>query len=345
MPADAADMPKAFSDRSCCSRIFGLLSAQELIPPGSHCLLAVSGGLDSMVLLDFFRRFAGKKYRAGFLVAHLDHGLREDAAAVAAWLSETCAAYGVTCISQRIEIRDLQRQSAQSSLEAVARQARYDWLEQTALAQGCDRVVTAHSASDQFETILMRLIRGGIAGLGGMPPQRRLGQVRLIRPLLGLTRAELEAYAVSHRLQWREDPSNQAPEFFRNRVRAELAPWLRRENPALEQTLAEQAAIWRDEQDWLQQQAEVLFAEHVSRTDQGLELSVAALLELPPALQRRLLRELLGAHLGAWKLYSHGHIEAIRGLAAGPGSKVLDLPGRLQVCKQKKTLLFRKSRL
>ncbi|HEY9839167.1 MAG TPA: ATP-binding protein, partial [Candidatus Obscuribacterales bacterium] len=114
MPADAADMPKAFSDRSCCSRIFGLISAQELIPQDSHCLLAVSGGLDSMVLLDFFRRFAGKKYRAGFTVAHLDHGLREDAAAVAAWLGETCAADGVTCVSQRIEIRDLQRQSAQS---------------------------------------------------------------------------------------------------------------------------------------------------------------------------------------------------------------------------------------
>lgn len=331
-----------FKDRDFCSRIFMHIRAQGLIPRGSRCLLAVSGGLDSMVMLDFFVRFARQKYQAEFVVAHLDHGLREDSATACGWLAEYCAARGLAFASQHIDVQARLAESTQSSLEAVAREARYQWLEAIAEEQDCGLIVTAHSASDQLETILMRLIRGGIAGLGGMAPDRALGQVRLVRPLLAVGRGQIAAYARHHGLEWYEDPSNQDPAFFRNRVRAELVPWLLQQNPELESSLAIQAGIWREEQAWLQAEAVQRFAALATAVEGGFDLPVKLLLAEPVPMQRRLIKCALTRHLGSWKLYGQLHIEAIRLLAAGPGAKALDLPGELLVSKQKGRLSFRR---
>lgn len=294
-----------------------------------------------MVLLDFFRRFGQKKYQLEFVVAHLDHGLRPDSAATADWLKSFCQAQELTFVSQRLDIAAQHQLSEQSSLEAVARELRYAWLTETALADNCSLTVTAHTASDQAETILMRLIRGGISGLGGMSPRRPLNSsLDLIRPFLTVSRPELEAYAQAHQLQWREDASNQDSGFFRNRVRAELLPWILRENPRFAEHLNSQSEIWRAEQDWLQRQIPALYQQLVVLTDVGQQVETAGLLELHPALQRLLIREVLTRYLGQWKLYTHVQIEAIRELAAGPGAKSLDLPAGLKVSKQKKQLLF-----
>lgn len=295
-----------------------------------------------MVLLDFFRRFGRRKYRLEFVVAHLDHGLRPDSAEVANWLSAFCAEHELTFVGMRLDVAGAHAASAQSSLEAVAREQRYGWLEQAARQQGCDSVLTAHSASDQLETIMMRLIRGGIAGLAGMSPERPLGDMRLKRPLLGVTRAQIAHYATLHNLIWREDSSNQDTGFFRNRLRQQLLPWLRAENPGLELALAEQAEIWRDEQSWLQTQADALLEPALFETDDAFGVPAAWLAEQPPALQRALIKLLLTRYLGDWKLYGHRHIEAIRALAAGPGGKRLSLPGALEVSKIKKNLCFRR---
>ena len=331
--------PTAF-DRRFCSDYFGYIQHHGLLPAGSRCLLAVSGGLDSMVLLDLFQRFARKKYQADFVVAHLDHGLRPDSAEVASWLGEHCAAAGIAFVSQRIEVLARHATAGQSSIEAVARDTRYAWLAATAREQNCARIATAHSASDQAETVLMRLIRGGIAGLGGMAPARSLDELQLIRPLLGHSRTAIAAYAAEHDLSWREDPSNQDLKLFRNRVRAELMPWLLQENPRLEAALSAQTTIWQAEQAWLEQQAEALFAEHVRISPSGLELNTRTLLALPLALQRRLLKTMLSRHLGQWKRYGQADIEALRQLAAGPGGKQLDLSGDLRAYKRRGQLGF-----
>lgn len=326
----------SFRDRAFCAEVFQQLRQNEALPAGARCLLAVSGGLDSMVLLDFFQRFASKKFRAGFVVAHLDHGLRPDSAAVAAALAAWCRERKLTYVTQR---REVPASASQTSLEARARDLRYSWLEATAIDTACDRIFTAHSASDQLETMLMHLIRGTITGLGGMAAQRPLGTLRLYRPLLGVTRDQIAAYASHHQLQWWEDSSNANETFFRNRLRHQLIPWLRRENPGIETSLTEAAAIWRDEQQWLQTQAHDLYQRLVSRQRTLQSLAVTPLLQQPPALQRALIREILSQSRGDWKRFGHRHIEAILALAAGEGEKRLDLPG-LQVRKYRHQLIF-----
>ncbi len=329
-----------FKDKHFCSLIFKYIQRHQLLSPDSRILLAVSGGLDSMVLLDFFQRFGTVKFKLHFTVAHLDHSLREDSAEAAGWLAEYCAAHKLTFVEKRLDIRALQQQSQQSSLEAVARKARYNWLAEAAQQQHCSQIATAHSASDQLETVLMRLIRGGVAGLGGMAAVRQLGQNQLIRPLLAVDRPAIEAYAQYHGLKWCEDLSNQDTGFFRNRVRAELVPWLLRENPELARAITDQSEVWRDEQQWLESEAQLVFKQSIKTSPDGMELEASRFLKLPLALQRRLLREVLSQHLGDWKLYTTRHIEAIRSLAAGPNGKQIELPGDLKVTKLKGILLF-----
>lgn len=329
-----------FKDQNFCSKVFLASQKHQLLTDNSRYLLAVSGGLDSMVLLDFFRRFAKKKFKSRFIVAHLDHGLRPESGDDAQWLQDACAAQNLDCVSTRIKIKDLLASSQHSSLEALARECRYDWLLSQAQKHDCRYIVTAHHANDQAETILMRLIRGSQRGLSGMPYCRALEDCILIRPFLGLTRTELESYAQYHQIVWREDASNHSQDFFRNRVRSQLMPLLLEENPQLLQQLNAHSQSWRDEQDWISKQAKALFADLVEPSTESFQIQCKPLIELHPALQRALVREILTAYTGRWCRFTQTHIEAIIDLAHGPGAKSLDLPAALHVTKRSGRLQF-----
>ena len=190
-------------------------------------LLAISGGADSVALLDAMTRL--KRGGEGRLcTAHFNHRLRGDeSAADEALVVELCSTLGVHCEVGRAEAGRLAKGGG-DSLEAAARNARYDFLQRTAARLGARYVVTAHTADDQAETILHRILRGtGIAGLSGMARTRALGPAAtLIRPLLAFRRAELIAYLDDVRQPHRRDSSNDDPRFTRNRIRHELLPRL-----------------------------------------------------------------------------------------------------------------------
>lgn len=331
---------KGFSDRSFCSALFLTIERQALLTSAQRLLLAVSGGLDSMVLLDFFRRFGHKKYGLELAVAHLDHALRPESAADAQWLEGCCQAWGLPFFQTRIAVRNHHQASAQSSLEAVARELRYAWLLELARTQGFDTLATAHSASDQAEGLLMRLVRGTVTGRGGIRPRQDWQGVQVIRPLLEMPRQDLEAYAVYHQLNWREDSSNADPAFFRNRLRAGVLPLLRAENPRLDQQWAEQALLWQEESDLLEELAARARAELLSETPQGLCLSVKALQMLHPALRRRVLKQVLTQLCGDWRIFGRRHLEALNGLLDSAPGRVLDFPRSVRVQRRPATLCF-----
>lgn len=336
----SADLKTPFSDRRFCSELFLFIQRQRLLPAGSRVLLAVSGGIDSMLLLDFFKRFGRQKYGLDWGVAHLDHGLRPDSGADAAWLAECCQTTQIPFWQTRIDVAKHHALGPQSSLEAVARDLRYDWLLTLAAEQGFDRLATAHSASDQAEGMLMRLVRGSLAGLGGMAPLQSRAGIHVIRPLLCLSRSELEAYASFHSLSWREDPSNAELNFFRNRLRHQVLPLLRQENARLDQHWAEHARLWQDEQAWL---AELTAEAAGACLKQGanivlLDLSLFQGYAL--ALQRRLVKMALTQLLGEWKVFTSRHLEAVCHLADADTGKSLNLPRQVRVSKRKRTLAF-----
>ncbi|HUQ45276.1 MAG TPA: tRNA lysidine(34) synthetase TilS [Gemmatimonadaceae bacterium] len=198
-------------------------------------LLAVSGGLDSMALLHAMATVARARIAA---VATFDHGTGAAATAAAAHVARVGLALGLPVVTGVAGARDAGR-------EAAWRRARYEFLRSSAAPLGA-RIVTAHTADDHLETVLLRLLRGsGTRGLAAL-----LAPGAVARPFLALRHATLLAYARSEKVRWQEDPSNRSRSFLRNRVRLDLLPALRRVLPSVDEVLldtARRAAAWRAE--------------------------------------------------------------------------------------------------
>lgn len=198
-------------------------------------VVAFSGGLDSTLLLHALHRYCPS---LALFAMHFDHGLHQDSADWAAHCAVVAASLDIDFVSRRLELGDVKG----ASLEAVAREARYDALSEF-VGDG-DVVVTAHHADDQLETVLLRLLRGaGVRGLTAIHEVGALGQGLLARPLLGFTRAEIETEATRLGLDWREDPSNDDPRFDRNYLRARILPSLRQRWPQAGVTAARLAGL------------------------------------------------------------------------------------------------------
>ena len=211
-----------------------LAALRERFP--ARFLIGVSGGADSVALLDTLVRLGHRPH-----ICHLNHKLRGAASdADAKFVRQLAGKYGlpVTVKTQRV-----------AADENACRRARLAFFEQVARKTGIKSLALAHTADDQVETFLMRLIRGaGVDGLAGIWPERRLGKLRVIRPLLPVSRAQVLEYLNTAGLEWREDASNADRRFLRNRVRHELLPLLERDyNPKIRDALRRTAEILRAE--------------------------------------------------------------------------------------------------
>ncbi len=196
------------------------------IPDDATLLLAVSGGADSMALMHGASRLIETGARHwGVAVAHLDHGLRPDSADDAGFVADAAAALRLACEVRRTDVTALARAEGRS-VEDAGREARYRFL--AGLASDGALVVTAHTADDAAETVLINLLRGsGLSGVRGIPARRG----RIVRPLLGERRGTLRALLDAGGIAYRDDPSNADPGFLRNRVRGELIPLLEELRP------------------------------------------------------------------------------------------------------------------
>ncbi len=203
------------TDAALSERLDAHLRASGLLPEGAGVTVALSGGLDSVVLIDLLQVL---KQRWGWSIsaAHFDHRMRAESASDADWVRALCQDRGVPC---RIE-----RSLAVPRSEAEAREARYAFLHRAREQLGADLLATAHQADDQAETVLFRLLRGsGLAGLSGIQASRA---PYVVRPLLPFWREELESYADSRGLDYQTDPSNRDLSYARNRIRLEVIPRL-----------------------------------------------------------------------------------------------------------------------
>ena len=257
------------------------------IPRNRRILAGVSGGIDSTVLLHTLVQQGFRK----ITVLHLDHGLRGPAgAADARFVQRLARRLKLPVLTKRVDVAALARER-KLSIETAARQARYSFFAQAARQTRCRTLVLAHHADDQVETFLFNLLRGGGSGLGGMRPRtvREIDGIPLeiLRPWLGVWRAESEAYAARENLRYREDASNTSPEHTRNRLRNQVLPMLAETfGREVRQSLWRAAEILGAQQEWLNQ----------SLTLVGAELPVAALRALPEALQRHTIHEWLRRH-------------------------------------------------
>jgi tRNA(Ile)-lysidine synthetase-like protein len=262
--------------------------------PQEPLLAAVSGGIDSVALLHAIVA-AGRKP----VVLHFDHGWRAQSAADAEWVQAEARRLGLKCVTAKM------RASPNAQREAEARTARYAFFARIARKLKTPHLVLAHHAGDQVETFLLQLLRGAGAAGRGMDSVARRDSLVLHRPWLGLWKREILAYARKQKLTWREDATNADPRFRRNRLRAEIVPYLRRKfGPRVEQNLWRAAEIARAESEWL----DALCGDAPGHA----ELAVKTLQSAPLAQQRRtLLRWLQNRNVPD---ISFADVEAVRRL-------------------------------
>ena len=266
----------------------GRVAAQleDIVKPSDRLVAGLSGGVDSVVLLDILARVA-RKLRCRLSALHVNHQLSPNARRWEAFCRRLCRTRGIPFRSARVEVR------RGDSVEAAARAARYAVFTH----QPCEYVVLGHHRDDQVETLLLQLLRGaGVKGLTGMPVLRKAGarhaSPSVLRPLLDVTRDEILEYARKRRLEWIEDESNQDMYFLRNFVRHEVLPVIARRFPAYRATLARAAGHLAEAARVLD---ELAAADAAGELADGT-LSIAALRRLRPARGRNLLRYLLASH-------------------------------------------------
>jgi tRNA(Ile)-lysidine synthase len=290
-----------------------------LVQPGRPLLVMVSGGGDSVALLDIAHRLG-----ASVAALHVNYGLREDAGADEDFVRDLTDRLGVPLHVHRVTLPE-------GNLQELARDARYALAEE--VAQG--DYAAAHTASDQAETVLYRLaVSPGSRALHGMAPRRG----RLVRPLLEVTREEVRDYLRARGLEWREDPSNADRRFARARVRHDVLEALRELSPAAERTIAETARQLREEAEVL----DAAVAEALAGLGGGSAISFDALKEHPPALRRLILRSLAERAGPARRALSRRETEEILSLG-DHGTKSLDLGGGLRAVAEYGTLRFTRS--
>jgi len=260
---------------------------------GRRVLVAVSGGRDSCVLLDLFRRCA-PALELELVVGHVHHGLRGNDADLDAAHAEALARdAGLAFRSARVEpeaARRVRPSRIRPSLEEAARNLRRTALVGLARESGCQAIATAHHAGDQAETVLLRLLRGtGPDGLAGMAPRSDDGL--WLKPLLGVAPERIAAWARSHDLRWREDASNADRQFSRNRVRLDLLPMLAEGfNPRLLRALGDLAEAARTDRRFLEAQVDLAARDRIEWRAPVLRFALEGWASIPDAIARRLVR-------------------------------------------------------
>jgi len=298
------------------------------VRPGEPLLVLLSGGADSVCLLDVCLRL-----EARVSALHVNHGLRAQADADEAFCRELCDRLGVPLAVERASPA-AGEPGAAGNVQAEARAARYAAAERHVAATGGD-YAAAHTATDQAETVLYRLaVSPGRRALLGMEGRRG----RLVRPLLATTRTETRAYCDARGLAWREDASNIDPRFARTRLRHEVLPVLRELNPAAERNIAETALLLRDEHEVLERAVD----EALERVA-GPVVPLAALRELVPALARLALRRLAEDAAGAPLALSRADADAVLALGERGGTRTLDVGGGVVAVAEYGTVRFRRA--
>lgn len=298
--------------------ITDFIEENGLLTRGDRVLCAVSGGADSMCMLHWLHENA-EKLGITVCAASFDHMLRgEESAADCRFVAEWCAKNGVACVTGSGNVR-ARAQTDGLSEEEAARACRYEFLQKSAQELSCNLIATAHNANDNAETLLFNLARGGgLKGLCGIPPKRG----NIIRPLLAVTREEIERYNAENGIEFVTDSSNAADDYTRNRIRHHVTPVLRDINPAFFSAASRTAQLLREDEKCLDDMArEALDKYYANRS-----FPAAELLRLPKPIAMRVLRHICGSSL------SYAHAQAVYDIARSSEFKSADISGMRVSC-------------
>lgn len=326
-------------------------AARALIPSGHRVVCGVSGGADSTALLVGLHA-VNQRRRCGWTlhVAHLDHGLRAEAASDAEFVAETAASMRLDCTIERADVA-VAAKRAREGVEETGRRLRYEFLERTAEHVGAGFVAVGHNADDQVETVLYNIVRGtglrGLAGMAARRPIREASPVQLVRPLLSFQRDELRAFLQHRGVPYRHDQTNDdADAATRNRIRLEVLPLLEdRVNPEVAAAVLRLASQAAETVEFLAAAAEhALKRITIARERNAIALAADEFAALPWAIQKEVVVAVLrrlNVNLGP--LSSERIEAAAQAVIPGVGRRRrIQLPGKVVVERRRRELSFSK---
>ncbi|MDO9111453.1 MAG: tRNA lysidine(34) synthetase TilS, partial [Desulfatirhabdiaceae bacterium] len=313
---------------------------QNMFCKGDRVLAGVSGGPDSVALLHILVQLASK-WELTIGIAHLNHCLRgAESDKDAEFVSDLAASLNLPCYSEAIDIRN-DPAFRKLSLEAAARQVRYDFFDRSSRRNGYHKLALGHHRDDNAELMLMFLFRGsGPLGFSGIPPVR---DGRIVRPLISTDRDELVAFLNENAIRYQVDESNRDMRFLRNRVRHETIPYIQACcNPGIVETLNRFSKIVRSENDWMNDIIQPIYEKAlVSKDAHRVVLAIPELTALPEAARRRVIRTAIVQVKGDLLRISFSHIEAAREMAEHQQYPAqLTLPDGIRVQRNKSLLTF-----
>ncbi len=325
-------------------KVANTIQQEKLFQPDSRIVVGVSGGADSLCLLDCLSHLG-----YSLVVAHLDHRLRQESAAEAKTVSGISDRYGWPFVTRSLEPGELE--AARGSLEEAARLARYTFFADVAQQQNARYVAVGHTADDQIETVLMHLLRGaGPSGLQGMLPKTSFthwigvkaeGKLDLVRPLIECSRAETVLHCDEIGLEPVFDASNEDLSYFRNRLRHDLLPQLELYNPGIRMVIRRLADVMRQQVDFNSSQLRSHWPEIMEINPSGdIVIQLEPFHERHPFLQRALLRHAIDRLVPG--LRDIGYVATVRAVAwLHAPSGALSLPGGLSLERYGEDALLR----
>lgn len=333
---------EAVEDR-ILDQMMNTINEHQLITVGDKIVVAVSGGPDSVSLL-YLLQDLRSKLGIELYGAHLNHKIRGiEAQLDAQYVLNLCESLNIICFVKSIDVEAYGKEYQLTS-EQAGRMLRYEFFEEVMKKVGASKIAVAHNKNDQAETVLMRLLRGaGMQGLSAI--QHKRGAV--IRPLLDVSRQEIEQYCSDKGLKPRVDQTNLTSIYHRNKVRRELIPYIEENyNPSVLDSLVKTANILKEDYDYLEKEAQTLYRSlvHFEKKDR-LSFSIAALDKLHPAMKARMLRKAGEELLGKGELLSYRQVQNLLELLDKQQTgKAIHLPMDLEAVISYDKLIFSKGK-
>jgi len=314
----------------------------QLLKHGDRVIVAVSGGPDSVTLLNVLNTLR-HDFGISLSVAHINHNLRKNSGKDEHFVKNLADKLNLSFYSTSLH---LQKRRGKSSIEELAREARLKFFIRLAKKQRASCVALGHTQDDLAETVLMRILRGtGLFGLRAILPKRTIEEIIFIRPLLEVRRKEIESFLKKHSLKFCRDATNSKPDFFRNKIRLHLLPTLERAyNPNIKKTLAHLSESITADYAYLEKQAQAAWRRVAATPEKGsgrIRIHIDSLKKLDIAIKRIVLRQGLEKFKGDTRQLSFVHMKAIeRLLHTQKTAATVHLPNGILVSKYHRYLTF-----
>jgi tRNA(Ile)-lysidine synthase len=310
------------------NKIKSYMIQNKLLTKGDRIIVGVSGGADSICLL-YVLLSLRREYELILTAVHINHGIRgKEADLDEQFVKEFCSIYGIKCESYRYEVKRLAMENGLSEEEA-GRRVRYQSFFECCRKYKCNKLAVAHNKNDNAETVLFHLFRGsGIRGLSGIAPDRKIsgemGEITIIRPLLGVTRREIEAFLAEEGINYRIDSTNLTDDYTRNKIRNQILTYACNEiNAQAISNISEAAVSLREIDDYLNQNIRICYKAIVRKEEFCYRINADALRQEHIVIQKGIIMQLLQELAGSSKDLEEKHVQAVlRLLQKKVGSQV-----------------------